>query len=535
MEIGALEKLLSDDTALAMLQKRLGTLNKADTIEQATNLLYHDVSTAIQMLYPYKQLTPFMNELPRVRGEGSAFSWKRITSINTNGVDPGVSEGNRGARIALAEQDLTAAFKVMGLESSVTFEARLGGRQLTPETIGMAVYSQLRALRIEEEKAFVGNNATMPLGTTPTPTLTAAPATGGLFNGTAAYVACVALTGVGVIKYRAYSSVTTTGGVRGRITKVNADGSSDTYGGGSAAPSSIANITATGTQCITATVTVVPGAAGYAWYVGSVTGAATMYLAGITPSNQAIFTDFPASTNQPMSALLVSAAAVDNSTNTLEPDGFLVQMWGAAGPDPGRVMATTQQTVAGITYTNSGSIKYAMATANTGLTIDGSDIAEFDAVLEAAWEQYLLGYDYIVMNATDMLSSFGTMLNRTQSGNAGWRMLFDADETTGRIVAGRKVTTYMNKFTNMPLDIMVHPYCPRGTIVFWSKRVPYEVSGLGNLIEAKVRQDYYQIQWPWSRRAYEFGVYVDETWPMYFAPGFAMITNVNPVAGSLTF
>ncbi len=528
----ALEKLLSDETALDALSKRLG-LTKADTIEQATNLLWHDVSSAVQMLYPYKQLTPFMNELPRVPGVGSAFSWKRITSINTTGVNAGVSEGNRGARIALAEQDLTAAFKVLGLESSVTFEARLGGQRLTPDAIGTAIYSMLRSLRIEEERTFVGNNASMPLGTTPTPSLAALPITGGLFNGTAAYIACVALTGAGVIYYKGYNTTTQVGGVPGRVTKVNADGSTDTFGGGSATPSAIANITATGTQSITATVTAVVGAAGYAWYVGSVNTAATLYLAGITPSNQAVFNNFPASTNQPLSALYVSAAAADNSTNVLLPDGFLVQILGAGGPDPGRVMATTQVGVSGVSYSNSGSILYNMATGNTGLTINGSDIEEFDAVCEAAWEQYLLGFDCIYMSARDMRDTVGTMLNASNAGNAQWRILFDADETTGRIVAGRKVTTYMNKFTNMPLDIMVHPNIPPGTIVFWSKRVPYEVPNIQNLIEAKVRQDYYQIPWPWSRRAYEFGVYVDETFPMYFCPAFALITNKNPATGSI--
>ncbi len=534
MDPTVFEKLLDDDSFVSMLQKRLGTLNKADTISQATNLLWHDVSNVVQFLYPYKQLTPIISSLPRVQGDGSAYSWKRITSINPNNISAGVSEGNRGARIGLTEQDLTAAFKTLGLESSVTFEARLGGRQLTPDNMGTAVYSTLRSLRIQEEQIVVNGNSSIPLGTTPTPTMTATGADG-TFGAVPVYIGVVALTGMGLQGYRTYNSTTSTGGVPGRITKTNADGSSDTFGGGSAAPSAIATITPGATEHIVATVAAVTGAVAYAWYVGTTNAAASMYLAGISQSNRVVLLSAPASTNQPMSALYVSAAAVDNSTNVLIPDGIINQIWGAAGPDPGRNMATSTTTVSGITYSNSGSILYAMAAGNTGLTIDGSDIAELDAVFEAAWEQYKLGYSKIMMSARTMLQTFGVMLNAANSGNASWRMLFDADETTGRIVAGRKVTSYQNKFTNETLDVCVHPYIPPGMIILWSDRIPYEVSNLNNLFEARVRQDYYQIPWPLATRRYEYGVYVDETFPMYFAPAFGMIYNINPAAGNQSF
>ena len=71
--------------------------------------------------------------------------------------------------------------------------------------------------------------------------------------------------------------------------------------------------------------------------------------------------------------------------------------------------------------------------------------------------------------------------------------------------------------------------------MFWSDRSPYELSGVGNILEAKVRQDYYQIQWPWKSRRYEYGVYVDEAFPMYFTPAWALITNKNPTSGTFVF
>jgi hypothetical protein len=529
--------LLANENFERQLQKKLGTFAKADTVSQATNLLWYDLKPVVNMLYPYRELIPRISRLPRVAADGgNAYHWKRIVAINVGGISSGVSEGNRGTRIAIQEQDLTAAYKTLGLESSVTFEARLGSRNLQPEALGISVQSALRSLMIDEEKILINGNASLPLGITPTPA-TGASAVSGVVGSlpTTVYVCCVALSGFGVVGYTPYSSALATGGVPGQITKQNADGTTDTFGGGSGRPSAIATQAVTGTQAVTATVTPVVGAVGYAWYVGATNTPATMYLAGLTPSNQAIISKVPPATAQPLSAVYVAAAPVDNSTDILVPDGILPQIFGAVmGPDPGRGMATNPMLPTGVSISQGGSIVYTMATANTGLTITGSTISEFDAVLRAAYDQYKIGFDRILMSSADMLDSFGAMLNQGSAANI-YRILFDADQETGRIVAGRKVTSYMNKFFNNTLDVEVHPYLPPGTIIFWSDRSPYELSGVANILEARVRQDYYQIQWPWRSRRYEYGVYVDEVFSMYFSPAFAVITNKNPISGSFIY
>src|SRR5262249_40689254 len=146
----------------------------------------------------------------------------------------------------------------------------------------------------------------------------------GSFGGGTVFVVCVALTGMGQLAYSPYNSVTNLGGVVGQVTKVNADGSTDTYGGGSAQPSAEASTTTSSTEAVTATVSVVPGAFAYAWFVGSATGAE--YLAGITPSNQAIFSKYPPNTNQPIGNLKVGPSYADNSVDQLIPDGVLTQV-----------------------------------------------------------------------------------------------------------------------------------------------------------------------------------------------------------------
>ena len=97
------------------------------------------------------------------------------------------------------------------------------------------------------------------------------------------------------------------------------------------------------------------------------------------------------------------------------------------------------------------------------------------------------------------------------------------------------MTSYLNKYFGNTLDIEIHPYLPPGNILFWSDRIPYELSGVQNILEAHVRQDYYQIQWPWRTMTREFGVYLDEVFACYFPPAFALMTNLNPTTGTPTF
>lgn len=535
-----IKQLFGSETFQKMLGDKVGTLAKADTISQATNLLWFDLRPIVQMMYPFRELIPRISRLPRVPADGgNAYHWKRITGINSTGLSSGVSEGNRGARIAITEQDMVATYKTLGYESSVTFEARLGAKNLNPEALGISVQSALRSLMIDEEKVLINANASLALGTTPTPTLVVGAVSGqtGSFGSATVFVCCVALTGMGLQSYTPWNSALVSGGVPGQVTKINADGSADTYGGGSAAPSAIAAAgSVTGTNCVTASVPVVAGASGYAWFVGTTGAYSSLYFAGLTSSNQAIFTKAPATTVQPASNLLVSGAPRDNSVDTLRPDGILTQIYGAvSGPSPGQPLATNPILPAGISISAGGSIIYTMPTGNTGLTLSGVNFKEIDAVLQAAYEQYKIGFSRIMISATDMLDSFGGMLATTGSAANAFRLVFDADAETGRIVAGRRVTSYLNKFFNNTLDVEVHPYVPAGTIIFWSDQSPYELSGVGNILEAHVRQDYYQIQWPWRARRYEYGVYVDEVFSCYFTPAFAVITNKNPSSGSFVF
>jgi hypothetical protein len=105
--------------------------------------------------------------------------------------------------------------------------------------------------------------------------------------------------------------------------------------------------------------------------------------------------------------------------------------------------------------------------------------------------------------------------------------VFDAEQ--GALGGGVMVRTYLNKFSMAgpkTLDIRVHPNMPAGTILMTARTLPYPLSNVGNVVQVRTRQDYYQIEWPPRARRYETGVYADEVLQHYFPPSMAVIANI---------
>ena len=125
------------------------------------------------------------HEIPRVSGKGGIqANWRAITGVNINNLSAGVSPGNRGGVIAVSTKDYTAAYKGLGLESNVDFEADYAAEGFD-DAKARAVEGLLRSLMISEEKMMVGGNSSVLLGTTPTPTAAGATTGGALSNGIA--------------------------------------------------------------------------------------------------------------------------------------------------------------------------------------------------------------------------------------------------------------------------------------------------------------------------------------------------------------
>ena len=70
------EKFLQSDTFKQAIDERVGTLAKADTVDQNTGLVWYDLSRIVQEMHPFKQLIPLISSLPRVPADGgTAHRW----------------------------------------------------------------------------------------------------------------------------------------------------------------------------------------------------------------------------------------------------------------------------------------------------------------------------------------------------------------------------------------------------------------------------------------------------------------------------
>jgi len=123
-------------------------------------------------------------------------------------------------------------------------------------------------------------------------------------------VICVALTLDGIM------NATIASGIQGQITRTNADGSSDTFGGGAAKKSNNATVTTASdgnaTHSIKASVAAVTGALGYAWFWGA---AGSEVLGAITTIDSLVITAAASGTQTAASRLTcdLSAATVPGS------------------------------------------------------------------------------------------------------------------------------------------------------------------------------------------------------------------------------
>jgi hypothetical protein len=459
---------------------------------QATGLVNYDLQAPALKIYPV--ITPLRNSIPRVSADGgTATHWKVITAINTGNVHAGISEGQRGGTTSVALADKTASYKGLGLEDYVTFEADYAAAQFD-DAKARAVEGNLLGLMIQEERMILGGNASVDLGTTSTPVV-AVVASGGTLSATQ-NVYCVALTMSGAFE----SSVS--GGVKTTYTRTNADGSTDTISGFHAAKSAIATATISSgsANSITASVTAVAGAAAYAWYWGT-TG--NEVLGAITTINSTVITAAAAGTQN------ITAITVNSSTSSLDFDGLFSQIIASGS---GAYIKKLGTGVAGV---------------GTTLTADGAGgCNEVNDAFTSFWDNYRLSPEKIYVSASVLLK-----LNKIVIANGGAPLIRYAMDASGNntISGGVVVTSLLNQVTNTTVQVEVHPDMPAGMMLFYSSKLPaqfYKYTNAGNLLQLKVRKEYYQTEWPLRTRKYEYGVYVDELLQNFFTPAFGLITNI---------
>lgn len=472
-----------------------------------TGLQAYNLEAPSKKLYPI--LTPLRNSIARIGG-GFAIqaNWKAITNINTGNVRAGVSEGKRGGVISHEQSEYMAAFRGYGLENNVTFEANYSSKNFE-DVKALAVQQTLEATMVQEERLILGGNTSVSLGTTPTPTATGAASGGTLADGSYSLI-CVALglqayldtVGVNNGSIGQYFDAATAQ-VPGRITRANADGSSDTFGGGSARKSSAASVSisnGSGAGKVTATVAAVKGAVGYAWFFGA---SGSEKLVAATSINSVVITAAADAGAQAAADL----TAADNSTSTLDFDGLLYQAFKTGSNAYIKMMPT------------------GTAGEGTPLTSDGAGgIVEFEEAFVGFYNKFRLSPTKIYVSAQELIN-----ITKKIIGNGGAPLLklnANVNSATNAIAAGVVVGSYWNKVVGQEIPLVVHPNMPAGTIFFYTEKLPYPMSNVGNVAQMLMRQDYYQLEWPLKTRMYEYGVYADGVLQHYAPFSMGVITNI---------
>lgn len=430
-----------------------------------------DLGGPMGSLYNIK--TPLLNRLPRRTGyKGTAISRKYYTGVNTGKTVAGVSEGNRGAVITHTIGEFLAGFKGLGLENYTTWEAELAAAGFE-DIVDTAIMQTGQSLRRAQERILLTGNASIALGTAPTPAGVAG-GSGSSMTARTVVAKIVALTGEG----RWLSSLS--GGVVGEITRTNADGSTDTFGGGSSMiGSASAGVPVDAGEEITWVWDDVPGAMHYAIYTG--TAAATVRLAGFSDSNVWVQTADESGTAQ-----LGTAITADNSINLLEYDGILTQI------------------------IKSGSGGYYASLDGDPLTVDTSgSIEQFEPLFDAMYaadvniQEILINPKLNRKLTKAVLATGGQSMNITISSGSG----------QNNIQTGSMVTSILNQLNNQSIRITNHDDMPDGTALALSYSIDADLpdGDASNLWYMAVRQDYFGILWPYRTRKTEYGLYVDET------------------------
>lgn len=461
----------------------------------------YDLEGPAKNLYPV--LTPLRNRIPRVKGNGSTqANWKAVTAIDPGMQFSGVMEGRRGGLIGATTAEYFAAYRTLGLESAVTFEADLSAEGFD-DLRARATNSLLQAMMLAEERVILGGNTTLALGQTNggvAPSLAASTTGGAIGATTAVSVVCVGLTFEARQRFSVAGTAPTS-----VLTVTPTDGQgSFTTGGGVAqkTPNGTVTTGAGATNSVVATVAPQRGAFAYAWYwgaAGSETLGAISDTAGIT------ITTATGQGTSGSSALASALANADNSKSSLVHDGLLT-----------------------ITSNPAFNGYYKTQTQGLGLTGDATGgIVEFDAMLQYFWDNLRLSPSRIIVASQEM----GNIRKKILAGGNSSSTRFTFNVQQGSIVGGGMPKGYLNPYTmgGAPAEIPIelHPNMPSGTVYFDTDDVPYPMNNISNIKQVRCRRDYHQMEWPLRTRMYEYGVYSDQVLQHYFPPATGILTNLS--------
>ena len=175
-------------------------------------------------------------------------------------------------------------------------------------------------------------------------------------------------------------------------------------------------------------------------------------LVAVTAINSVIIKDEPL-----VGAQLASTITdQDNSQSAYDFDGLLIQ---AFKPNSKAYLKVMPTGTAGV---------------GTKLSSDGAGgVNEINEALYAFYTRYRLSPDVIYVSAQELQDITALIIGN--NGAPLLQLMVDVNDPAS-IVAGKVVGSYLNKITNQKVEIRVHPNMPAGTIFFFTRKLPYQIS-----------------------------------------------------------
>lgn len=492
-----LEKSLSPDALAGVAEdiSYLKSLAQADITKDwtptnpvSTGLVPYDLEGPSKFLVP--KYTPLRNTIPRVKGQGNARQYKRITSI-TNSAQPGGAARimpffnsmtatatfgspnnltlNRPPKISYTGDDQTRKYVELGFSDMVAWKAQwqgLGFEDLRSLSHTAVLWSHMMG---EEAAMLMGRGATSGgyLGSVSAPTISAANAgTGGTIAADTYHCYVVALTGMGQSLASAVASTTTAGA----------------------------------TSTITVTVTSAPaGAIYYALYVGD--GAAGFANARF----QRYFTG-DAITITTWSGTGALGVDADTTFSDGAWDGFY-----AVQSDPNQSGYFLRHNGTFSTTTPGTEFDTALTRMHVNNGADPEQIW-MTGGLRAAYSQLMR-----VGGASGAASGYRTT---TVTGD-------------GSAIMGTAVTGHVNPATQTVVDVLVHRFALPGTALIRSLSLPLQDSNVPAPVAMVNVQDYMGLDWPIIQMSFDVSTYQMGTM-IHYAPAWSgLIVGIEDDNSSL--
>lgn len=406
---------------------------------------------------------------------GTAVNWKAITAINAAKLKAGVAEGLRNAALSTTEVDKLASFKTIGFDDFTTDEAQWAGRRFE-DVKALSVANTLSALMVEEEVILLGGNVTA-IGKPSATGFTAVDSNNaGPFTAATAYDFAV-------------SALTLYGWKNGATGRGAANSPDETDG------RTLTTYTSgSGKTAVTLKWAAVRGAVAYNVFIGAHSG--TLYYA-FTTTQTAITIDSTVLAALPGSGNIPNTA--DQTADALSFDGIIPQVAASAG---------------------NGYFKDLQGGTLTGDNAGG--IVEWDAAFKSIYDATKLGPTLIVVSTQEA----GNALKKIAANGSSTILRINATlGQNGEITGGAFLGSYLNKYTQQPVDILTHPNMPPGNTLMLSERLPYANNNVPNVFDVAVRQEYTQYDWARTQRKDEYGVYASEVLRCFFPAGQALLVG----------